>query len=132
MTWKEPALPALRELESTVLRAWSTNDALNDYTVGRAYEGAYQLYRARLRGREPKPPTLNGLDLEMFNAVRGVCEKLLTSGATPLEGMPNGNTKPLPLEKLVEYLRELARSVERHTKHGGPHGYLTFVRSFFP
>ncbi len=132
MTWKEEDLPALRELESTVLRIWLSHAEMNDYTAGRAYDAAHQFYRARLRGREPRPPALNGLDLDTFNAIREVCEKLLVSGADSVTGMPNGKTNPLSLEKLVEYLRELTRSVERHTKLGGRWGYLEFVRTFIP
>ena len=132
MTLKDEDLPALRALESTLLRIWSDHPEMNDYTAGRAYDAAHQLYRARLRGREPKPPTLNGLDLDTFNAVREVCEKLLASGADPVKGMPEGNTHPVTLEKLVEYLRELKQSVERHTKLGGRCGYLEFVRRFTP
>jgi hypothetical protein len=105
---------------------------MTDYTAGRAYETAFQLYRARLRGREPKPAALTGLDLETFHAIRDVCEKLLTTGAQPIEDFPDGNSAPVSVEKLVEYLRELNRSVERHTKHGGRHGYLEFVRAFIP
>src|SRR5258705_5171475 len=105
---------------------------MNDYTVGRTYDAAYQLYRARLRKREPKPPALSGLDLDTLNAVREVCEKLLASGADPVKGMPEGNTHPLMLEKLVEYLRELKHSVEHHTLLGGRCGYLEFVRRFIP
>ena len=132
MTLKDEDLPALRALESTLLRIWSDRPEMNDYTAGRAYDAAHQLYRARLRGREPRPPALNGLDLDVFNAVREVCEKLLASGADPVKGMPNGNTNPVNVEKLVEYLRELVNSVERHTKIGGRCGYLHFVRSFVP
>lgn len=132
MTWKEPDLPALRELESTIVRLWSAHEAMNDYTAGRAYEEAYQHYRAQSRGHEPKPPTLTGLDLDAFTAVREACEKLLKTGATPVKGMPTGNTNPISLDTLVEYLRELTRSVERHTKIGGRRGYLEFVRSFIP
>jgi hypothetical protein len=132
MTWKEPDLPALRELESIVVRVWSVHEAMNDYTAGRAYEAAYQHYRARARGHAPKLPTLTGLDLDTFNAVREVCEKLLSTGATPVKGMPGGNTNPVSPDRLVEYLRELTRSVERHTKLSGRRGYLEFVRSFIP
>ena len=132
MTWKDEDLPALRELESTVLRIWSGHEAMNDYAAGRAFDAAYQFYRARLRGRESKPPALNGLDLETYNAVQKACEKLLTTGAAPVKGMPKGNTNPVSVEKLVEYLRELTRSVERHTKLGGRCGYLEFVRNFIP
>jgi len=132
MTWKEADLPALRELKSTVVGIWASHEAMNDYNAGRAYTAAHQLYRARLRGRESKLPSLAGLDLDTFNAVQAVCEKLLASGAAPVKGLPGGNTNPISLESLVQYLRELARSVERHTKHGGHHGYLEFVRSFIP
>ena len=132
MTWKEEDLPALRELESTVLRLWSSHGDINDYTAGRAYEAAFEHYRARLRGREPKPPAVKGTDLEVFNAVREVCERLLVTGPTSSKGMPKGNALPLRLEKLVECLRELTRSVERHTKLGGRCGYLEFVRGFIP
>ena len=85
MTWNEEDLPALRELEATVVWLWPKHPEMNDYTAGRAYEAAYQIYRARSRGREPKPPTLSGLDLATFSAVREVCEKLLASGATPVK-----------------------------------------------
>ena len=51
-----------------------------------------------------------------------------TQIAAPIPGLPEGNTKPVAIEKLVEYLRELQRSVERHTKLGGRQGYLQFVR----
>ena len=119
-------------LEQTIVQFWATHPAINDYTVGRAYDAAYQQYRARSRGREPKPTALSGVDLEAFDAVRDVCEQLLSEGAEPAKGIPNGNTSPLRLEKLLEYLRELVRSVERHTKLGGRCGYLEFVRSFIP
>ena len=132
MKWKEADLPALRELEATVLSLRKARTDMNDYTAGRAYEAAHQFYRARLRGHEPKPVTLDGLDREVFDAVQKICEKLLTTGAAPVKGTTDGNTDPLTLEKLVECLRELARSVERHTKLGGRCGYLTFLQRFIP
>jgi hypothetical protein len=101
---------------------------MNDYTAGRAYEAAHQTYRSRLRNHEPKPPNLTGIDAEAFGVVRDVCEKLLATGAEPMKGLPEGNTRPVAIEKLVDYLRELQRSVERHTKLGGRQGYLQFVR----
>ena len=132
MQWKEDDLPALRELECAIIRLWPGHEEMNDYTAARAYEAAYQFYRARLRGHDPKPNALTGVDLEVYHAVCEVCGKLLTSGATPISRRPQGNTQPLHVAKLVEYLRELMRSVERHTKLGGRRGYLEFVRGFIP
>jgi hypothetical protein len=39
---------------------------------------------------------------------------------------------PVSLELLIDCLRELARSTERHTKAGGKQGYLTFINQFLP
>ncbi len=62
-----------------------------------------------------------------------VCKKLLSTGAAPIKGLSKeANTKPLTPEKLIEYLRELTRSVERHTKLGGRQGYLEFIGEFIP
>ena len=130
MTPKDEDLGALRELESTIVDVWSHHSEMNDYTAGRAYTAAFQHYRDRLRNHETKPPSLSGLDLETFNAVQAKCQQLLASGAPPLEGKSKGEAVPVSLEKLVDYLRELSRSVERHTKHGGRRGYLEFVRTF--
>lgn len=132
MTWKDEDLPVLRELESTVVGTWSRHEELNDYTAGRAYAAAFQHYRARLRNHPPKPSDLSGLDLETFNALQKACDQLLASGAAPLQEPSEGDPRPVSQEKLVEYLRELTRSVERHTKLGGRHGYLEFVRSYIP
>ena len=49
-----------------------------------------------------------------------------------MKGNPRGNTAPVTLERLVDYLRELQRSSERHTSLGGRQGYLNFVRGFMP
>jgi hypothetical protein len=130
MNWKDSDLPALRELESVILNVWRQHEAMNDYTAGRAYDTAYQHFRARLRGREPKPVALAGTDLDAFKALHEVCERLLTSGPAPLKGLADGKSSPVTVEKLVEYLRELNRSVQRHTKTGGQHGYLKFIRDF--
>jgi hypothetical protein len=128
MNLKDEDLPALRELESAVIAVWIRRPDMSDYAAGRAYEAAYQMYRSRLRNHEPRPPNLTGIDAEIFGVVQDVCEKLLATGAEPMKGLPKGNTKPIVIEKLVEYLRELQRSVERHTKLGGHRGYLQFVR----
>lgn len=128
MRWKDEDLPALRELESAVIAVWLRRPEMSDHTAGRAHEAAHQTYRSRLRNHEPNPHSFTGVDAETFGVVRDVCEKLLATGAEPMKGLPEGNTKPVVIEKLVDYLRELQRSVERHTKLGGRLGYLQFVR----
>jgi hypothetical protein len=130
VTPKDEDLPALQELETAIVMIWRRHPDMTDYVANRAYEAAVQFHRARSRGHEPKPSGLTGLDLDAFNAVQQVCENLLSTGAAPRKGLPTGNTAPISLEKLLEYLRELNRSVERHTRHGGRQGYLQFIDDF--
>lgn len=132
MSPKETDMPALRELEAAVLAVYQAHPEMNDYTAGRAYEAAHRHYRARLRGRDVKQAGLDGVDGETYTAVHEVCERLLLSGPKPLPGMAPDNAGPVTVEKLTEYLRELARSVERNTMIGGRCGYLTLLRQFIP
>jgi len=132
MQWKDEDLPALRELESAVVELWRRHPDMSDHVAGRAYEAAFQHYRAVRRGHQPKPATVSGVDAEALETVRAVCERLLANGPAPMKNNPRGQTAPVPLDKLVEALRELQRSVERHTALGGRQGYLTFVRGFLP
>lgn len=131
MKWKDEDLPALRELENVIFSIWSKNRNMADYDVSRAYEAAYQCQRARNRGQEPKPHSLSGLDGEMFESLCVICEKLLSTGPNPMSGDRAGDLQPVQSERLADYLRDLHRSVRRHTKDGGRQGYLIFLSTFF-
>jgi len=122
-------------LRSTNWRVrWSffgrANPQLNDHVVDRAVEATFQYYRAKVRGHDPKPPALTGLDAGCHLTVNAACERLLTIGARPLEKSTQGNTAPLSLAELVDCLREVHRSVRRRSQQGGRTGYLEFVRQF--
>jgi hypothetical protein len=124
----EDKLDILQNLEFSVAEVWRGDPAMSDYSALRAFEAAFQLYRAELRSHAPKPVSLTGLDKEAFQAVKAMCEFRLGRGTCP-PGAPE-SIAPISLELLLECLRELAKSVERHTKLGGRQGYLTFIDRF--
>ena len=128
MKWTEDNLDVLQNLEFCVVDIWRANREMTDYAALRAYEAAYQYYRAELRGHPPKPPTLTGLDAQAFAAVQAMCEFRLGRGRNPLAGPKT--VPPVPLEKIADCLRELAKSVARHTKQSGRQGYLNFIDRF--
>ncbi len=130
MKWTGDNLDILQNLEFSVVEVWRANREMSDYSALRAYESAFQLYRAERRGYQPKAPSLTGLDAAAFAAVKSMCEFRLGRGNNPVSGVED--ILPVPLEKLVDCLRELAKSVERHTRMGGRQGYLTFVDRFLP
>ena len=129
MEISEDKLGVLQNLEFSVATVWRTHREMSDYTALRAYEAAFQTYRAELRGHVPKPSGLTGLDLTTFESVKAVCEFRLGRGTL---GDGPETAPPVSLELLIDCLRELARSTERHTKAGGKQGYLTFINQFLP
>lgn len=127
MKMTDDKLDILQNLEMSVVTVWRACPEMTDYSALRAYEAACQMYRAELRGHAPKPPGLSGLDDTAFQSVKAICEFRLGRGTSPLNGPP-----PISLEVLVDCLRELGRSTERHTKGEGRQGYLTFIDQFLP
>ena len=123
-------LPVLQNLEFSVVQIWRANPVMSDYSALRAYETAFQMYRAELRGHVPKPSALTGLDELMFQALKAMCEFQLGRGPSPIDN--RANIHPISLELLMDCLRELGRSTERHTKAHGRQGYLTFIDEFVP
>jgi len=121
-------LDILKDLETRIAQVWREHPEMTDYAVLRAYEAAVQLYRAEQRGQTPKPPVLSGLDAAAFEALKAACEFRLGRGVEPEQE----RVALIPLETLLDCLRELAKSVGRHTKEGGRQGYLTFIDRFLP
>ncbi|HXC35098.1 MAG TPA: hypothetical protein VNV43_04445 [Candidatus Acidoferrales bacterium] len=121
MKWTDKDLGILQNLEFCVMEIWRANSTMTDYSASRAFEAAFQLYRAEARGHMPKPPGLSGLDAEIFESLKAMCEYRLGRGKCPVDGP---ETVPgVPLEQIVDCLREFCKSVERHTYLGGRQGY---------
>jgi len=126
---KEPKnIDVLQNLEFAVVNLWRKHPDMTNYVVARAYEAAFEHYRAEARGHQPKACKLTGLDHEVFEAVKDMCEWRLGRSS---EGKPQDDqTRPIPVPELVEGLRQLGKSVEFQTKSSGRQGYLTFVSQF--
>ncbi len=118
----------LQNLEMTVISVYRKNPDMTDYVALRAYEAAYEHYRAEQRGHAPKPPELTGLDAATYEEICGVCEWRL--GRDPDPTSPT--VQPLSAEEIVTCLRRLIRSVKLQTGRAGRQGYLNFVAHFTP
>ena len=128
MGWKDDYMDVLQNLEFAVVTVWRQHREMTDYAATRAYEAAFECYRAEARGQQPKSPTLAGLDAEAFKSLKAVCEFRLGRNADLVDG--EEKISPVPVGKLVDCLRELKKSAARHTKSGGRQGYLTFVDQY--
>jgi hypothetical protein len=120
----------LQNLESVVISTFRRNPEMTDHVVLRAYEAAYERYRAEQRGHAPKPHGLAGLDAATFDAVCAICEFRLGRDSGPDPGGPP--VESISAEEIVACLRRLMRSVNLHTRRAGRQGYLTYVERFLP
>lgn len=127
---KDENLDVLQNLEFAVVEIWRAHPEMTDYCAESAYEAAFQYYRAEARGQTPKPTALSGLDATVFESIKAMCEFRLGRGPKPVDAPEV--IPPVPVERIVDSLRQLGKSVQRHTKHGGRQSYLTFVEKFVP
>jgi hypothetical protein len=123
-------LDVLQNLEFAVVEVWRKHPDMTDYVEQRAYEAAFEWYRAEARGHLPKAPSLSGLDQVAFDALKGMCELRLGRGESVLGAAQSLPAIPVPV--LVDCLRQLRKSVERHTQLEGRQGYLQFIDGFLP
>ncbi len=132
MKWQEENLDVLQNLEFAVVEVWRAHPEMTDYSALRAYEAARQHYRAEQRGKPAPASGLTGLDAVAFEELKKMCEFRLRRDPGPpsAEEEEDPGFPPIPLEKLIACLQELAKSVERHTRSGGRQGYLTFIDGF--
>jgi hypothetical protein len=128
MSFSEKNLDVMQNLEAVIADLSRKNPAITDYVALRGYEGVFQYYRAELRGHAAKKPELNGLDAAAFEALREICEFRL--GRNALMAPDAGEIKPISVEELQDCLRQLIKSVERHTRIEGRMGYLSFIKRF--
>jgi hypothetical protein len=128
MDESDEALEILQNLEATVVAVWRANPEMTDHAVARAYEAAFRICKAELQGHARKDPDLKGIDAVLFQAIDDVCNFRL--GRNSSFGPLDPDVKPITLEFLLERLRELMKSVERHTRVQGRQGYLGFIKQF--
>jgi len=126
----EENLAILQNLEFSIAMVWRAHPEMTDYSALRAYDAAFKYYRDQSRGRTAKPPELKGLDATAYQALAEMCEIRLGRRAGPSD--EKSDIPVVTLERIVECLRELGKSVERHTAISGRRGYLEFIVQFLP
>lgn len=124
-------LDVLQNLEFAIISVYREQNELLDYDVDEALEALISDYKAENTQREPKPHSLTGRPLDVYNAVKPMCEWRL--GRKPIEAEVVSDLdsvpepEPLEIEELLACLKRLRKSVKLWTKESGRQGYLQFV-----
>ena len=74
MRIEEDRLDVMQNLEFAVARAYQRHPEMTDYVVLRTYEALLQAYAAEVTGRTPKPASAEGLEAELLEQVKQMCE----------------------------------------------------------
>ena len=122
----------LQNIEFAIVQTYRQMPELLDYHVDAALETAIAGYSAEQQGRTPRPVTLEGARLRVYEAVRTVCEwrlgrEEIRVGNDALSDVP---LQPRRLDEIVGCLKRIRKSVQRWTKQRGRQGYLQFVSQY--
>ena len=129
MRLEETHLSVLEKIESAITRVDRERDDVSDYTVMEALDAAILAYREEVRGHVPKHISLNGAELQIFEAVKATCEWLVGRAEGPL-GAPVPSAETTSAEDILACLRKIRKSVDLWHKQGGRRGYLEFVSQY--
>lgn len=128
----EQCADVLQNIEFAIVETYREMPGLLDYHVDAALEAAIAGYSAQQQGRTPKPVTLEGARLRVYEAVRNVCEWRLGREEIRVgnDARPDEPLQPRRLDEIVGCLKRIRKSVQRWTKIQGRQGYLRFVSQY--
>lgn len=130
MRIEEERMDVMQNLEFAVAGVYRRNPAMTDYAVLRTYEALLRAYTAEVTGRPAKPVAAEGVEAELLQQVREMCEWRLGRSAieVAVDEAPDG--EPLDVPTLILCLKRLVQSVNKWTKRSGRQGYLDFITQF--
>ncbi|HEU0298019.1 MAG TPA: hypothetical protein VFR37_01165 [Longimicrobium sp.] len=131
-TFEEQYADVLQNIEFAIVETYRGTPELLDYHVDAALEAAIARYSAEQQGRTPRPVTLEGARLQVYEAVRNACEWRLGREEIRIGSDLRLDEPPEPkrLDEIVSCLKRIRKSVQRWTKQRGRQGYLKFVSQY--
>ena len=132
-TFEEQYADVLQNIEFAIVETYRQLPALLDYHADAALEAAVAVYSAEQQGRTPRPVALDGARLQVYEAVRSVCEWRLGREEEVVIGKHRKRgqaPEPKQVDEIVSCLKRVRKSVKRWTREGGRQGYLRFVSRY--
>lgn len=132
MSIEEEYTDVLQNIESVVARFYRKHPPMTDYAVLRTYEAVIDAYTAEKIDRQLRVRPRPGLEQELFEAVKMICEWRL--GRAPSNSQGPGISEhpfePIDIDTLLACLKRLRKSVQKWNKQSGRQGYLDFMSQF--
>jgi hypothetical protein len=122
-------LDVLQNVEFIVVSVYRESPDLLDSQVMTALDSVMARYRAEATEHTPKPLRLEGLELDVYERITGVCEWRLGRGPNTTE-IDLVAPRVVTLDEIRSCLKKIRKSVERWRNRGGAQGYLEFVSEY--
>ncbi len=129
MKFEEQYEDVLQNIESAIARVYREQRDMVDADVLMALETLLPYYNAVVRGKPAVLRPLAGVQGQIAEAVKAMCDWRL--GQTQLrdehdQPLETGSSLNTP-EEIVACLKRIRKSVDLHTRHDGRRGYLDFI-----
>lgn len=115
----------LQNIEYTIITYYRQKPELADYNVDRVVENLMRLYAAETKGRTFNVPKFDGMEQELFDGLKEVCDTRLGRENELAEGI-----EPKTADEMAACLKRIRRSIQLWTKENGRRGYLNYVNQF--
>jgi hypothetical protein len=120
----------LQNIEFVVAGFYRDNPDMTDYAVLRTYEALLKTYTAEAKNRVVPAVKAVGLEAELFNAVRSICETRLGRSQISAPTKDVAPIAPVDIATIVSCLKRLVKSVQKWNRHYGRQGYLNYMVQF--
>lgn len=121
----------LQNIEFMIVRLYKENGELRDKTVIKALEAAASYYRALATKRPAPEPTLEDLELEVFEQIKLMLENRREENqAIAPKRFSRAFKEPTQDEIFLACIRKIEKSAKRWTKRRGERGYLNFIKDY--
>ncbi|GBD87042.1 hypothetical protein BMS3Abin03_00968 [bacterium BMS3Abin03] len=131
MAFEDEYLDVLQNIEFAIQSVYKIHDDLTDYDALSAIEAVIDFYIAEERKREPRDFKLSAKSLEVYDAVKEICNFLLGRDL-PDDYDIDDHPLLLSVSEITNCLKTIRNSISKWTKRAGRQGYLNFVKNYMP
>lgn len=128
--FEDQYLEVFQDIETAIMSVYHDHPELADYNVENAIAGLFRVYQARLKDHPVPKLTLNGLEQELYDAVKEVCDRRLGEKQGEEEESVEAATALNTPDEIAACLKRIRKSVTFWTKSGGRQGYLNYISIF--
>lgn len=127
-SFEDEYIDVLQNIEMAIVSVYRKNHNLLDYDVDKVLNLLWTEYRNEKQGRTASAPKLGDNAQLVYDRVKQMCEwRLGRVEASMSDELVRVNPQPSSIDKIMDCLKRIRKSVDLWNKQGGRQGYLYFI-----